>query len=363
MPDLFERADEQLMILVDEPESHLNERLAVEFWERIEQMRPNWNFIYATHSVAFASRPNVDGIWLVQPGPNPVIELPDISSLPYSAKKDLIGFMPHVVGYDRTLLVEGRRGSVDESFYSLFQNPKITQIQSVGDCNKVVNIVDGLDHWDFLPLTGQKVRGVVDFDYIERKLPNTVHQLALHDWEAYICLPEVLSKISAATSGPESSEDYFLEQLGKYFEERRRVDATRTINAHLKIGSTLSLKPRDFANSTIEEIQNGYISRRHQIIDEIQNLRSDDAIADLVQRIFLEFSNAAEERNSLKMLKLVSGKQFFECIKKSCGLNDLSQAIRVISDRNLVEEIRPLFELKEATSQLFESNDTTHPIP
>lgn len=58
--------NERFVLLVDEPELHMNEARANEIWERLERAFPEAVFIYATHSLAFASRELVDRAFIMK---------------------------------------------------------------------------------------------------------------------------------------------------------------------------------------------------------------------------------------------------------------------------------------------------------
>ena len=56
---------QSLLFLIDEPELHLNERAAVEKWAAIEQWYPNSVFLYATHSMIFATRTDLTATFFI----------------------------------------------------------------------------------------------------------------------------------------------------------------------------------------------------------------------------------------------------------------------------------------------------------
>lgn len=86
----LQNVSEHVAILVDEPELHLNESRAIELWSALEAKLPAATFIYATHSVNFATRPEVKHLFIVEPGQKPT-KAPADSSLPNKAIKDLVG--------------------------------------------------------------------------------------------------------------------------------------------------------------------------------------------------------------------------------------------------------------------------------
>ncbi|MCP4225991.1 MAG: ATP-binding protein [Actinomycetia bacterium] len=47
--------DEDAVLIIDEPETHLQSLLAVQLWDAIEEARPGLRLIYATHDMTFAA--------------------------------------------------------------------------------------------------------------------------------------------------------------------------------------------------------------------------------------------------------------------------------------------------------------------
>jgi ABC-type cobalamin/Fe3+-siderophores transport system ATPase subunit len=62
---LLSEGAEKHVVLVDEPELFLHDRRAVEVWSRIERALPTATFVYATHSLTFATRPEIDAIFTI----------------------------------------------------------------------------------------------------------------------------------------------------------------------------------------------------------------------------------------------------------------------------------------------------------
>ena len=86
----FQSVSEHVAIFVDEPELHLNESRAIEMWGALEAKLPAATFIYATHSLNFATRPEVKHLFIIKPGQKPV-EISQSSTVPNKAAKDLVG--------------------------------------------------------------------------------------------------------------------------------------------------------------------------------------------------------------------------------------------------------------------------------
>jgi len=86
----FQSASEHVAIFVDEPELHLNESRAIEMWSALEAKLPAATFVYATHSLNFATRPEVKHLFIIESGQQPV-EISPNSMVPSKVIKDLVG--------------------------------------------------------------------------------------------------------------------------------------------------------------------------------------------------------------------------------------------------------------------------------
>jgi energy-coupling factor transporter ATP-binding protein EcfA2 len=80
----------RFVILVDEPELYLNEARAIEIWGQLETRFPSALFLYATHSVAFATRPSVERTYLVDMN-RQVTPLDRREPVPPNVMRDIVG--------------------------------------------------------------------------------------------------------------------------------------------------------------------------------------------------------------------------------------------------------------------------------
>jgi hypothetical protein len=203
-------ADEKL-IVIDEPELHIHESIQSSLWDSLEAARPDCTFVYITHDLTFAAtRANAPKVVLheyrgaqasfpknVQPRPvlpdvnGPVWEwdlLPPGTGLPEDVVLRIAG------SRRRTLLVEGRRGGLDEEIYAaLFRQYHI--VPSDG-CAAVIRGVQafrdhpGLHHYD--------VCGIIDRDdrddlEISKLAGMRVFALPVAGVENLLLLPDVLT--------------------------------------------------------------------------------------------------------------------------------------------------------------------------
>lgn len=75
LADVAAHSNPRGVILVDEPELNLEPTLACRLWDAIEDGLPDAIFVYATHSLSFALRQNVEKVIVLRGGQQPAIAL------------------------------------------------------------------------------------------------------------------------------------------------------------------------------------------------------------------------------------------------------------------------------------------------
>jgi ABC-type multidrug transport system ATPase subunit len=197
------------LVLVDEPELNLNPRLAERFWSAIEQRHPECVFIYATHALHFAMRPEVDRtLVLTRDGLVPLDASEEFLNLAREDREQFLGSIPSVVLAQKVLFTEGKPDSIDRPLYEyLLQTPAI-KVESIGSCNEVEKAVAGRQGWDAFT-RGAQVAGVIDADYksrqeLERLRALNMFVLPVHEAENLLCSPEAVHALSLAMHPPES---------------------------------------------------------------------------------------------------------------------------------------------------------------
>lgn len=117
LADLIELEDETTLIIADEPELNLHPELAERLWTLLEHEFTDKTFIYATHSISFALRPNVDKVWVLSSTSENISEFTDLASLERSDTVAFLGAIPGILSADHVLVTEGHEKSFDAIFY------------------------------------------------------------------------------------------------------------------------------------------------------------------------------------------------------------------------------------------------------
>jgi hypothetical protein len=113
------------VFLIDEPELNLNPRLAERFWSIIERRHSECAFIYATHALHFALRPEVDrALVLTHTGVVPLDDSKEFLELARDDREHFLGSIPSIVLATKVLFTEGKADSIDRFLYEyLMQYP------------------------------------------------------------------------------------------------------------------------------------------------------------------------------------------------------------------------------------------------
>lgn len=128
------------LVIVDEPELHVNRAILAKLWDAIEAARKDCSFIYLTHDIEFTvarrsatkftlysyTKPSAGERWELEP-------VPTDSGIPEDVITRIAGSRLPV------LFIEGDGGSLDAALYRLVY-PEFT-IVPIGDCESVIHSV------------------------------------------------------------------------------------------------------------------------------------------------------------------------------------------------------------------------------
>lgn len=185
------------VILVDEPELHMHSRLAVEFWDEAEQLRPDCRFVYVTHDLNFALSRRDATVVLVR-STSEITRLTTVEELPASVASEVLGAATLPFYARRVCLYEGEagKGFASEFFAAWFDGNETFAIPC-GDRDSVAAAVSGLKK---VGVAGAEIVGLVDRDfYSDEALAATtqgVTVLDVHEIESILCDPAVVEALA-----------------------------------------------------------------------------------------------------------------------------------------------------------------------
>ncbi|HUM85097.1 MAG TPA: DUF4435 domain-containing protein [Lachnospiraceae bacterium] len=151
-------AQENSLIIIDEPENHLHKSILVRLWDAIETARPDCTFLYVTHNLDFASsRVNTQIVWVKSMANNSIWNYEIIEDI-RSTDRLLLEILGN---RQKVLLVEGSpTKSIDRKLYTkLFPEYNIIPMES---CNTVIQTTKAYNRIPDIHYA--EVKGIIDRD-------------------------------------------------------------------------------------------------------------------------------------------------------------------------------------------------------
>lgn len=209
---------EQPVILVDEPEIHMHSRLAVQFWDEAERLRPDCRFVYVTHDLNFTLSRRGAAVLIAKANDAAVAMV--VEELPSSVAAEVLGAATLPFYAKRIFLFEGEQGKgfASEFFSAWFDDHETFSIPS-GDRNSVCAAVAGLKT---VGVVAAEVIGLIDRDFypdaVLEAATNGVKVLALHEIESILCDQRVVASVAEHLGkDPEAIWDEFLGRVREAF--------------------------------------------------------------------------------------------------------------------------------------------------
>lgn len=248
LADLIELEDAHKLIIADEPELNLHPELAERLRTLIEIEFTDKTSIYATHSINFALRENVECVYVLSTDSSNIAEFTGLESLPRAEVTAFLGGLPGILSANRVLVTEGHEKSFDAIFYRWLLDDNKIEIYPGGGCTDVISVVTKSGLWDKIS-TRISLSGVIDADfrddtYLESLKTGAVHVLPLHEAESYLCLPEVLCAIANRIGSQEIplAVEAVVTQIVELLDRDKLVIAARRVFARSKITLAVSVE-------------------------------------------------------------------------------------------------------------------------
>lgn len=334
------------IVVIDEPEVHFHSRLAVRFWNTLEQFRPDIRFIYITHDLTFALSRQSAQFVIVKPNTEPSI-IPLDGELPRSLSESILGAASFSIYAKRIIFCEGQEGEGgDHSFYSSWFKGFDTTVIPVGSCKDVVQCTQAFGN-DKL-VAGVSAIGIVDRDYwpeqYVKSLPTSVYVLPVHEIENLFCFSEVFEAVGRHLSidSAEITERYkkFMSQAKALFKQdllakqiserfkRRCVGGLTTVVNNLR---------------AIEDVD--VLQTEHVRALQPDNWSFDPENIFREERVRLDQALASDDEATF--LQLFPGKVFFPLAAKALGIDPIRYR-ELVGSALQVDDSNPLTDLRAA---------------
>lgn len=325
-------AEEESVLIVDEPELHVHRSIMSKLWDELEAIRSDCAFVFITHDLEFAVARTAQK-WVIKDySPTPcwtIEEVPEDTGFDEEIVTLILGSRRPI------LFVEGDHGSLDMAIYRRCY-PEWTVIPR-GSCSEVIHSVVTMRNND--DLTRITCSGIVDADDYDDKdkkywAKQGIKVLPVSEIENVIALPEVSRAIAEAEGYKNSELEEVLKQLSEAIFE--------TINSPEKI----------------EKVVVRYCRRR---IDQMLK-KVDLSEAGTIDELEKNYSSQTATLN----IKSISN-QATEQIKKAIEKRDLPKLLSYYDNKGIIALAAS--KLKNCKKQAFESwltrilrNDTCPPV-
>lgn len=168
-------ATENTVLIFDEPELHIHKSIMANLWDKIEELRPDCNFLIITHDIEFASTRVAEKYVIRNYCADPAW---DISKVPDSNFDEQTIAM--ILGSRKPILfVEGDNNSLDIATYRACY-PEWTVIPK-GSCQAVIQAVSSFNHLaEEMPLLNLQCKGIVDNDARSEQEVSSLNGLGIY---------------------------------------------------------------------------------------------------------------------------------------------------------------------------------------
>lgn len=334
---------EHPVILVDEPELHMHSRLAVQFWDEAEKLRPDCRFVYVTHDLNFTLSRRRATVLIARP--NDASEAVLLDELPSSVAAEILGAATLPFYAKRIFLFEGEEGKgfASEFFNTWFDDPETFAIPR-GDRDSVCAAVCGLKT---VGIVAAEVIGLVDRDFyseaVNLSVTKGVTVLRLHEIESVLCDEKVIASV-AEHFGKKPMEvwDEFLNKLRKEF-RGQTFNGLVARRVRSRIGDLL-----DGAFTAAQIVADPAITAANHSRD-LSSLDLPAKAAAIFAEESKRVTDALAEGGS-KMLAILPGKHLLAILAGVLGLSKTSELTSLIVralDKKLLKKEDPLFALGE----------------
>lgn len=337
LADLIDLDTAHQVIIADEPELNLHPELAERLWTLIESEFYDKTFIYATHSINFALRANVQKVYVLSSTAENIAEFHGLDSLPRQEVTAFLGGLPGILSANRVVVTEGHEKSFDAIFYRWLLNDPRLEIYPAGGCSEVSLVVTKTGLWDKIS-SRISICGVVDADFRDDEyLANHSHPkmtvLALHEAESYLCLPSVAVAVAdrIGSQEPPLSEFEVQELILESLRDQRLSVAARRVIARSRIHLGVSVEKRVIsASNSRDELVLRLRAAAEAELDKATATVGPDQVEAEVDRELALLDAALAGRDIVQALRLLPAKEVLGKIAPRVGCKSGTDYMRAL---------------------------------
>jgi len=349
------------LIIVDEPELNLHPSLAIDLWHLIEGALDKGVFIYATHSVGFALRKDIDSLYVLPRTGSEAIPVTDIALIDREELKAYLGAIPSILANPKVLAVEGDKSSLDAAVYRWIVGDDSIAVEAVGACNNVVSAIKRDGIWKTIG-ESQTLIGIIDRDFksdsciAKLGIPN-IHVLPFHEIESVLAIPSLVNIVATKLSlvaSPLSEEEIKLAIIEQWKEKAPKVASRRCFeNLKLNISPSLSKKELAELSDDQEKFADELANACGEELKKAASALGGESVRKAVNLAFNECQAATDSNDLSAILKLMPGKDLIGCILEFTGCSDPDSLVRAITKHVKPTEIPELQDLRSSLRKSF----------
>lgn len=338
LADLIELDENHKVVITDEPELNLHPELAERLWTLIENEFPEKTFIYATHSINFSLRDNVDRIYVLSSDSEKITLIDSLDDIERADATAFLGGLPGILSTNKVVVTEGHEKSFDSIFYRWLLGDNSIEIYPGGGCSDVSDIVGKSGLWSKIS-TKIALIGVVDRDYrsddyLSGLESDGVLSLPFHEAESFLCIPEVISMIGERIGSQE--EEITVEKVStlifSMLDESKLEIAAKRVFSRAQISLGVSLRKKVVKESENKE---QLLSHLRQASDnELQKAVEAcdiNTLESYLDEELISISEAVELKNINRALYFIPGKELLNKLAPKAGCrngDDLMRSLR-----------------------------------
>ncbi len=321
LADIAMLAGRESLIVVDEPELNLNALLADDLWTTLETEFPDAVFVYGTHSLQFAMRPQVDRIVVLASDGAESVELNDVSQLDPSRLRAFLGAAPALLAASRAVGVEGTDKSFDKVFFRWIVGDDKVEVVPLGGSEEVRAATTGSGIWDRLA-KGVVIAGVVDRDFKSDELIQQLDGKACvvlehHEAESFLCAPDLLGDLALRLGTVENSptREELETEILEWAEARKTEVAARRTFGRASLRLAVSLPRKTLAALDTPEDVKAVLKK------ETRNERAK------IDKFLTERTVERRFDEELRRIQLAIQQRDFDAIRSLCPGKELLEAL------------------------------------
>lgn len=340
LADFVELGDEFGFIVVDEPELNLHPELAERVWGLVESEYPEKVFLYATHSLGFAMRKQVQRVIVISDTPENSIALDSPMEFSSIELHEFLGSIPGIIAANRVVVTEGEEKSFDSIFYRWILGDDQIEVMPAGGCEQVLNVCRRSGIWSRI---GAKIAlaGVVDRDFRTDEEGEAV-VLHFREAESFLAIPALAVAADAhlAITSTRITSAAVVDAVMLNLNAERNLICANVVAARcgIRLGVSVEKSVLKGCGDTEDLLRKLKESSQEELAKAAIAL-GDEAIEGIIGETTKELDRIVREQDWSGALRLVDGKKIAHAVARMVGVRSAIDLMRSIAANIEVQSI------------------------